>query len=170
MMNKYVKYKYNNTGDKMKVNWKRLILIIIITFVVGSFFSLFTMNNMDAFKELNKPINVPSILFPIVWSILYLLMSISCYLITISKDKEKDNGILLYSIQLIINSLWSLIFFGFETYLLAFIWLLLLLVSVIVMEIKFYKIDKRAAYLNIPYVLWIIFAGYLNFGIYLLNK
>lgn len=154
----------------MKINWKRLIIIIVITFIVGSFFSWFTMNNMEAFKELEKPINVPGIVFPIVWGILYLLMSISYYLITISNDKNKDKAKLIYWIQLVINSLWSLIFFGFETYLLAFIWLLLLLASVIVMIIEFNKIDKRAAYLNIPYVLWIIFAGYLNLGIYLLNK
>ncbi len=154
----------------MKINWKRLIIITVITFIVGSFFSLVTMNNMDTFKEISKPINVPSILFPIVWSILYLLMSISCYLITESKDKNKDSAILIYAIQLIINSIWSLIFFGFGAYLFAFIWLLLLLVLIIVMMVKFYKIDKRAAYLNIPYVLWVIFAGYLNFGIYLLNR
>ncbi len=154
----------------MKINWKRLIIITIITFVVGSFFSLFTMNNMDTFKELEKPINVPGILFPIVWSILYLLMSISCYIITTKKDSKKENAILWYGIQLVINSLWSLIFFGFGAYLLSFIWLLILLVTIIIMMIKFYKIDKRSFYLNIPYVLWVIFAGYLNLGIYLLNR
>ena len=154
----------------MKINFKRLIIITIITFVVGSFFSIFTMNNMETFKELQKPIDVPGIIFPIVWGILYLLMSISCYIITMSNDKDKDNAIIIYGVQLIINSLWSLIFFGFEAYLLAFIWLLLLLLSVIFMIIKFYKINKTAAYLNIPYVLWIIFAGYLNLGIYLLNR
>lgn len=154
----------------MKINWKRLIIITIITFVVGSFFSWFTMNNMDTFKELAKPVNVPGILFPIVWSILYLLMSISCYIITESNDKGMDKAVIWYAIQLIINSLWSLIFFGFGAYLFSFIWIILLLVSVIIMISKFYNIDKRAFYLNIPYVLWIIFAGYLNFGIYLLNR
>ena len=118
----------------MKINFKRLIIITIITFVVGSFFSWFTMNNMDTFKELEKPINVPGILFPIVWSTLYLLMSISCYIITNSNN------------------------------------IIVLLIVVVIMVAKFYNIDKRAAYLNIPYVLWVIFAGYLNFGIYLLNR
>lgn len=152
------------------INWKRLVLITVITFVVGSIFSLITMNNMETFKELAKPINVPGILFPIVWSILFLLMSISCYIITESNSADKDEAVLIYGIQLAINSLWTLIFFGFNAYLFAFIWLLLLLGSVILMIIKFYKIDKRAAYLNIPYVLWIVFAGYLNLGIYLLNR
>lgn len=152
-----------------KINWKRLIIIIIITFIVGSFFSFFTMNNMDTFKELEKPVNVPGILFPIVWSILYLLMSISCYIITTKDDKSKDNAIIWYGIQLVINSLWSLIFFGFSAYLFSF-WIILLLISVIIMIVKFYKIDKTAAYLNIPYVLWILFAGFLNLGIYILNR
>ncbi len=153
-----------------KINWKRLIIIIIITFIVGSFFSFFTMNNMDTFKELEKPVNVPGILFPIVWSILYLLMSISCYIITTKDDKNKDNAIIWYGIQLVINSLWSLIFFGFSAYLFSFIWIILLLTIVIIMIVKFYKIDKTASYLNIPYVLWILFAGFLNLGIYILNR
>lgn len=154
----------------MKINFKRLIIIIIITFVVGTFFSWFTMNNMDTFNELVKPINVPGIIFPIVWSILYLLMAISCYIITESKDKKKDKAIIIYGVQLVINSLWSLIFFGFGSYLFSFIWIIILLISVIIMISKFYNIDKRAMYLNIPYVLWLLFAGYLNFGIYLLNR
>ena len=153
-----------------KINWKRLITITIITFLVGSFFSFLTMNNMSAFKELEKPINVPAIIFPIVWSILYLLMSVSCYITTESNDKNKDKAIIWYGINLVVNSLWSLIFFGFGTYLLSFIWIILLLIIVIIMMAKFYNIDKKAAYLNIPYILWIIFAGYLNFGIYLLNR
>ena len=153
----------------MKINWKKLIIITIITFIVGSFFSWFTMNNMDTFKELEKPINVPGLLFPIVWSILYLLMSISFYRVLQSDDENKKPQVISYIVQLIINSLWSLIFFGFEAYLLAFIWIIILLISVIIMIINFYKIDKKAAYLNIPYVLWIIFAAYLNIGIYLLN-
>lgn len=154
----------------MKIDWKKLILIIIVTFIVGSFFSIFTMNNMDTFKELNKPIEVPGILFPIVWSILYLLMSISYYIVSSKNDENKKEAEVSYVIQLIINSLWSLIFFGFEAYLFAFIWLLLLLVSIIVMIIRFYKVDKTAAYLQIPYLLWVIFAGYLNISIYFLNR
>lgn len=125
---------------------------------------------MDTFKDLSKPINVPGVLFPIVWSILYLLMSISCYLIVQSNDKDKKEGIILYAIQLVINSLWTLIFFGFGAYLLSFIWIIILLIVVIIMLAKFYNINKIAMYINIPYVLWLLFAAYLNLGIYLLNK
>lgn len=154
----------------MKINWKKLIIITLVTFLVGGFFSFFTMNNMETFKELAKPIDVPGILFPIVWSILYLLMSISYYIVSNSSSKYKDEAKTAYIVQLIINSLWSLIFFGFEAYLLAFIWIIILLISVIVMISYFYKVNKTAAYLQIPYVLWIIFAGYLNLGIYFLNR
>ncbi len=154
----------------LKIDWKKLIAIIILTFLVGSFFSFFTMNNMETFKELQKPLNVPGVLFPIVWSILYLLMSISCYIILKSNDKNKKNAIICYIIQLVINSLWSLIFFGFGAYLFAFIWILLLIISIIVMMVTFCKIDKRAFYLNIPYLLWTVFAGYLTLGIYMLKK
>lgn len=134
------------------------------------FLVFFTMNSMDTFKDLSKPINVPGVLFPIVWSILYLLMSISCYLIVQSNDKDKKEGIILYAIQLVINSLWTLIFFGFGAYLLSFIWIIIFLIVVIIMLAKFYNINKIAMYINIPYVLWLLFAAYLNLGIYLLNK
>lgn len=154
----------------MKINWKKLIMITLVTFLIGSFFSFFTMNNMDTFKELSKPIDVPAVVFPIVWSILYLLMSISYYIVSNSNSKYKDEAKTAYVVQLIINSLWSLIFFGFEAYLLAFIWIIILLISVIIMIVNFYKVNKTAAYLQIPYVLWIIFAGYLNLGIYFLNR
>ena len=154
----------------MRIDWKKLIIITVITFIVGTFFSFFTMNSMDTFKDLSKPINVPGVLFPIVWSILYLLMSISCYLIVQSNDKDKKEGIILYAIQLLINSLWTLIFFGFGAYLLSFIWIIILLIVVIIMLAKFYNINKIAMYINIPYVLWLLFAAYLNLGIYLLNK
>ena len=154
----------------MRIDWKKLIIITVITFIVGTFFSFFTMNSMDTFKDLSKPINVPGVLFPIVWSILYLLMSISCYLIVQSNDKDKKEGIILYAIQLVINSLWTLIFFGFGAYLLSFIWIIILLIVVIIMLAKFYNINKIAMYINILYVLWLLFAAYLNLGIYLLNK
>lgn len=167
---KWLEKKYNNTGDIMRIDWKKLIIITVITFIVGTFFSFFTMNSMDTFKDLSKPINVPGVLFPIVWSILYLLMSISCYLIVQSNDKDKKEGIILYAIQLVINSLWTLIFFGFGAYLLSFIWIIIFLIVVIIMLAKFYNINKIAMYINIPYVLWLLFAAYLNLGIYLLNK
>ena len=97
-------------------------------------------------------------------------MSISCYIVSNSKSKEKDNAIIIYAVQLVINSIWSLLFFGFDLYLISALWIVLLMIFVIVMIVKFYKINKLSAYLQIPYVIWLIFALYLNVGIYILNR
>lgn len=153
-----------------KFDFKSFIVITLITFIVGNFFSFFIINSMDTFEELNKPINIPGLLFPIIWSIIYLLMSVSCYLIYKSNDKNKKTAIIIYVIQLIVNSLWTLIFFGFESYLFSFIWIIFLTILVSFTIFNFYKIDKKAAYLNILYLIWIAFAGYLNLGIYILNR
>ena len=161
---------YNNNGDYMKFDFKKFVIILISTFLIGGLFAFIIRNNMQDYKGLIKPINVPSIVFPIVWSILYLLMSISCYIIAVSDSKEKNKCIIIYYVQLIINSLWTLIFFGFKSYLIAFIWLILLIVFIVIMILNFYNVSKKAAYLQIPYLIWTVFAGYLNLGIYLLNK
>ena len=149
----------------MKINIKLLIFCIIITFFIGSFFSLFTSPAM--YENLNKSIAVPKIVFPVVWSILYLLMSISLYLII---QKSKNNtAIQLYFTQLIFNSLWTLIFFGFKLYFLSFIWILILTIMIVIMTYEFYHLSKIASFINIPYLLWVIFASYLNLTILLLN-
>lgn len=149
----------------MKINIKLLIFCIIITFFIGSFFSLFTSPAM--YENLNKSIAVPKIAFPVVWSILYLLMSISLYLIL---QKSKNNkAIQLYFTQLIFNSLWTLIFFGFKLYFLSFIWILILTIMIVIMTYEFYHLSKIASFINIPYLLWVIFASYLNLTILLLN-
>lgn len=115
----------------------------------------------------NKSIAVPKIAFPVVWSILYLLMSISLYLIL---QKSKNNkAIQLYFTQLIFNSLWTLIFFGFKLYFLSFIWILILTIMIVIMIYEFYHLSKIASFINIPYLLWVIFASYLNLTILLLN-
>ena len=119
------------------------------------------------YENLNKSIAVPKIVFPVVLSILYLLMSISLYLIL---QKSKNNkAIQLYFTQLIFNSLWTLIFFGFKLYFLSFIWILILTIMIVIMIYEFYHLSKIASFINIPYLLWVIFASYLNLTILLLN-
>lgn len=152
----------------MKINYKKLFKYIIITFLIGSIFAIFINNNV-AYDNLNKSIEVPSIIFPIVWSILYLIMSVSAYMIDESNDTNKDDALKVYFIQLIVNSLWTLIFFGLKLYTIGYLWILLLIALVIVMIIKFYKIKKIAGLINIPYLLWLFFAFYLNFTIAILN-
>ncbi len=151
----------------MKINYKKLIFCILITFIIGGLFGFLSDNSF--YKDLVKPIDINAIVFPIVWSILYFLMGISLYIISESNDKNKANAIKIYFIQLVVNSLWTLIFFYFKWFLFAFFWLVFLVILVIIMIGRFYNIKKIAAYINIPYLLWLIFAGYLNFMIYYLN-
>ena len=153
----------------MKVNYKSLIINILIPVLLGGIVG-FLSGSSDGYKDMIQPsFAPPGIVFPIVWTILYTLMGISSYLIYQSEDKFKDKALLVYYLQLIVNLLWSFIFFTFHLYLLAFIWILLLIILVIWMIIKFLPISKTAAYLQIPYLLWIIFAAILTFSIYLLN-
>ena len=152
----------------MKINYKKLILIIIVTILVGGIFAFLTMNN-TTYKNLNKPINIPEVVFPIVWVILYILMSISIYLISEDKYINKSKSYLIYIIQLIMNSLWTLFFFGLKWYGFSALWILLLIVVVFIMIYNFLKINKKAGLIQIPYVIWLFFALYLNISIATLN-
>lgn len=157
----------------MKIDKKQLALSIALPLLVGIVSGLLTRNAMMNFVVLNKPpLSPPGWLFPIVWTILYTLMGVSAYLIKTADANSEDiaNALALYHYQLIVNFLWPVFFFNFGWYLLAFLWLLLLWVLVIFMLISFYKIRPLAAYLNIPYLIWLTFAAYLNFGIWWLNR
>lgn len=149
---------------------KKLLFYIITTILIGVIPSIFVFKSMNIYNSLNRPpLSPPSIVFTIAWTILYILMGISIYIIMQSKRKLKKNARLIYYIQLVTNALWSLIFFGFKEYFLAFLWILMLIVFVITMILTFYKISKKAAYIQIPYLLWLLFASYLNFGVFVLN-
>ena len=152
-----------------KINYKTYIILILITLLGGALTGLIISPGVDAYKEtvIKPPLTPPAIVFPIMWSILYVLMAISAGMVKNSCD-DKD-VLFIYWIQLFVNYFWSFIFFGFNKYLFAFIWLLLLLCLIIAMTVSFYKRNKKAAYIQIPYILWVAFAGYLNFGVFLLN-
>ena len=156
----------------MKINYKLLTICIIIPLAVGSLSGYISASAMDSFRLLNKPpLSPPGFLFPIVWTILYILMGIASYLVLTSgqsKTKIKD-AMITYGLQLFFNFFWSIIFFNLEWYMFAFVWLVVLWVLIFNTIISFYEISKTAAYLLIPYLLWVTFAGYLNLGIYLLN-
>ncbi len=152
-------------------NYKLLALFIVIALVFGGIGALLG-GNMQDFDNLTKPnFTPPPIVFPIVWSILYILMGISSYLVCVNNTDEKfrKRAITIYIIQLIINALWPLFFFRLGLLFFSFLWLILLLIFVIVMFVKFFKISPLAGYLQIPYVIWLIFAGILNFAIFSLN-
>ena len=142
---------------------KKFIFLLFLTFAITLFPTLFIEFNTN---YLVKPaLFPPDILFPIVWSILYLLMTISLFITT----KKDDELYKIYFIQLFVNALWSPLFFGLKYYFIALLWLILLIVLVVIMIYKMMFKSKAAAYLQIPYLIWLLFATYLNLSIYLLN-
>jgi len=157
----------------MKSKIKPYAISIIIALAVGGLSAFLTRNSMDIYEELiTPPLSPPSILFPIVWTILYVLMGISAAMIYIDKlapFKERSSALATYASSLIVNFSWSIIFFNFRAFLLAFIWLLFLMFLIIKTIISYKNIRPIAAYLQIPYVIWVAFAGYLNFSIWILN-
>lgn len=152
------------------INWKKLIVSVLIPVLTGILSSLITGNNMADFKLLTKPPLSPSAgLFPIVWTVLYILMGVSYYIVSETNGENTGNARLLYWLQLIVNFLWSIIFFNLNAYTFASFWTVLLLVLVIAMTVSFYRVNHVAGYLQIPYVLWVAFATYLTIAISVLN-
>lgn len=151
----------------------QFIICLLIPIVVGGLSGFATSNNIESWHQyLVKPwFNPPNYLFGPVWTSLYLLMGISFFIIVNkTKNEQRNKAIIAFFIQLTLNFMWSFIFFHFHQIGLAFIEIVLLWCSIIWMIIQFYKVDKIAAYLNIPYLLWVSFASVLNFAIWNLNK
>ncbi|MBQ7758568.1 MAG: tryptophan-rich sensory protein [Anaerotignum sp.] len=147
------------------------IVSILIPLAVGGIAAIFTVKGMPFYKTQRKPwFTPPEILFPIVWTILYVLMGIGSALIWKSDTRNKTTALKIYAGQLAVNFFWSVIFFGLHWYLIAFFWLLLLIALVIRMINAFRSIRPVAAYLQIPYLLWCCFAAILNFSIWFLNR
>ena len=156
----------------MKTEKGTLIKAIAIPLLVGVVAGLLSRNGMDVFEMVNKPLlSPPAFLFPIVWTILYILMGISAYLILKSDAnlEGKTKALKIYIYQLGVNFLWPIFFFNFKWYFFSFLWILLLWVLIIVMIREFSRISKTAGYLLIPYLLWVTFATYLTFAIWMLN-
>lgn len=152
-----------------KINWQLLIISILVPNIVGFIIGLLTSSNANYNNFISPSFAPPGFIFPIVWTILYTLMGISYYLIFISHNKNKKNALDIYKIQLAVNYFWSILFFNLNLKLLSFFWIILLIILVIIMIIRFYKINKTAAYIQIPYLLWLIFAAALNLSIYIIN-
>lgn len=157
----------------MKINIRKLIISIAIPLIVGGAAAFFTRDSMMQFKSVNQPpLSPPSWLFPVVWTILYTLMGISSYLISESMASKEAiaDAQMIYYFQLGLNFLWPLLFFGLGWYLIAFLELIALWVAVVVMIRRFVDISPLAAYLNVPYLIWLTFAAYLNLGVWWLNR
>ena len=150
---------------KVKIYTKSILIPVILGGIVGIFIS----SSID-YNSVQKPfLSPPSMVFPIIWTILYILMGISKGILQSKSLVDKDINIIYY-VQLFVNLLWPVAFFILKWRLFAFIWICLLAVLVLYMIIKFYSKDKLAGLLQIPYFIWTVFAAYLNLFVYLLNK
>ncbi len=155
-----------------KKNWKIIVIGALIALAVGSLSGLISMEGMRQYNEtaVKPDLTPPSWLFPVAWTILYTLMGVGSALIWLAPDSpQRSRGLNLYVVQLVVNFFWSLIFFNAGAYGFAALWLVLLWVLVLFMILSFSKISPTAALLQIPYLLWLTFAGYLNIAVWLLN-
>ncbi len=155
-----------------KQAWKQYIFWIIFTEAVGGLSGWLTRNGTELYKTIleKPPLSPPGIVFPIVWAVLYALMGIGAARIYMTPGSHiRTQSLLLFLLQLLFNFLWSIIFFNLQNYGFALAWLIVLWILILRMTLNFWKIDKLAAWLQIPYLVWVAFAAYLNLGVWILN-
>lgn len=171
---KNTKIKNLSTWDKI---W-RITLAIIVPLGGGVIISLFTRDTMAKFAEFNQPpLAPPAWLFPVAWTILYVLMGLTSYFIwkkghDSKKSADKNharNALIIYGVQLAFNFVWTPLFFVLDQFWFAFAWLLVMWLLVLILVAKSYKISRPAFWMLLPYLLWCTFAAYLNYGIAILN-
>ena len=161
-----------NNGRRLAI--KTYAISIAIALGVGGLSALLTMGNMSLYEEVvQPPIAPPAILFPIVWTVLYVLMGISAAMVYTEgrvETSERSAALMPYGASLFVNFFWPILFFNFRAFLPAFVWLILLEFLVIMTIISYRRINTVAAYLQIPYAIWVAFAGYLNIAIWWINR
>ena len=149
---------------------KPYVFSILLALTVGGLSALATANNMNIYDKITMPpLSPPGWLFPVVWTILFILMGISAAIVFVSRSAEKESSLFVYAVSLVLNFTWSILFFNMQAFILSFIVLVGLWVSIIITIVKYFTIDKTAAWLQLPYLIWVTFAGYLNAAIVLLN-
>lgn len=154
------------------MNIKKLLFFLSLPFITGGLSSYLSSNSNTIYQQLIlPPFSPPANIFPIIWPILFLLMGISSYMISTSSSSKENitNALSLYFLQLAMNFLWPILFFNYHIYIFTFFWLVILWYLILQTIISFYKLSKPAAFLLIPYLLWVTFATYLNLFIALLN-
>ena len=155
----------------MNINWKKFLICLAIPLATGGLATLLS-GGMDRYQVMNQPpLSPPGWIFPVVWTVLYLLMGYASYRIAESDVPKEDRrkALIFYGIQLFLNFLWPIVFFRFQNIGAAMAELILLLVLVVLTTVQFIKIDRLAGVLLLPYLLWLSFALYLNIGLYFLN-
>ena len=149
---------------------KLLFFSIAISLLAGLISSLFTLNSREIYQELNKPfLAPPGWVFPIVWTILYICMGIAAYFIFISISPDKKTALTLYLVQFVVNMIWPILFFRVHAYFLSFLWIVLLWYLVSLTTRLFFRMNEKAGWFMVPYLLWVSFAVYLNLFISIIN-
>lgn len=158
------------TEIKNKIQWKPLLLSIGISLGGGALSGLVTMDAMEGYALVRQPAFAPpEWLFPVVWTVLYLLMGISAYLVWESDAPNRKRALFLYGAQLAVNLVWPVFFFNLHAFGFSFFWLLLLIALAWAMTAAFYRAVRSAAVLQLPYLVWLLFAAALNFSIWIIN-
>ena len=157
----------------MSQKLRELILCLAVPLAVGGLSAYLSMGAMEEFEALNQPpLSPPGWLFPVVWTVLFPLMGIASYLVVRAQASQNitKKALIFYGIQLGLNFFWTILFFNLGLRLVSFFWLILLWCIILLTTLQFAAIRRQAGYLMLPYLLWVIFAGYLNLGVYWLNR
>ena len=153
-----------------KIDLKKLLISVAISLGAGGLAALLTGAGSDFYASVEKPaLAPPAWLFPAVWTALYILMGVSAYLVYGSVCSSRRTALTVYAVQLAVNFVWSLVFFNAKAFLFAFILIIVLWALIVAMIALFSRCSRLAAYLQIPYFLWVTFAAYLTRAIYVLN-
>ena len=158
--------------NMLKKNWKPYLGGILLTEAVGGLAGFLTRNAVKVYNaSVSKPpLSPPATVFPIAWAILYALMGIGAARVWIRPDSlSRSRSLRLFLLQLLFNFVWSFLFFSFRLYGAAFLWIAVLWILIVRMTLSFYEVDRPAAWLQLPYLLWVLFAAYLNLGVWKLN-
>ena len=152
------------------IKLKPLLISLVISLGVGGLSALLTQGSMEQYRNLKQPpLSPPGWVFPVVWTVLFVLMGIAAYLVWMRDSTGRNDALALYGAQLFFNFFWTLIFFNLQNYALAFFWLLALWLLILLCTLRFFKEVPAAGWLMVPYLVWVAFAGYLNAGVWLLN-
>ncbi|MBE5793832.1 MAG: tryptophan-rich sensory protein [Clostridiales bacterium] len=162
-----------NRRENGRTNWKWLLICLAIPVGIGILSALVSMDGMKRFEQVAKPpLTPPGWLFPVAWTLLYLLMGYASYVVWRSDASKQqiDHALLWYGAQLAANFLWSPLFFQWDLYFAALLWLVVMLLLIVITMVRFWRVDRKAGILILPYLCWVLFAGYLNAGVWILNR
>ena len=152
--------------SKSRINWKVLVICFVTVYAVAFVGSLFTSSSVNSewYLQVKPSITPPNWVFPVAWNILFFLIAVSFYLVILNKnEKNNKKAVAAFLVNLVLNALWSFLYFEMHNPLLAFYEIIFLLVSIVFMISMSYKVNKTSAYLLVPYLLWVSFAAVLNY-------